>query len=59
MSKIIDVRGPTKVFPPSARVVDEVSFMVGEGKIFSLLGPNGVLFALLGITMARNALRVR
>jgi ABC-type Na+ transport system ATPase subunit NatA len=38
-------------------VVDEASFMVGEGKIFSLLGPNGVLFALLGITMTKDALK--
>jgi ABC-2 type transport system ATP-binding protein len=41
MSKIIDVKGLTKTFPPSSRVVDEVSFAVDEGEIFSLLGPNG------------------
>jgi ABC-2 type transport system ATP-binding protein len=41
LSKIIDVRGLTKVFPPSAKVVDGVSFAVDEGEIFSLLGPNG------------------
>ena len=41
MSDIIQVDGLTKIFPPSARVVDGVSFEVGEGQIFSLLGPNG------------------
>jgi len=41
MSKIIDVKGLTKAFQPSARVVDGVSFAVEEGEIFSLLGPNG------------------
>jgi len=41
MSNIIEVEGLTKTFLPSARVVDGVSFKVGEGEIFSLLGPNG------------------
>ncbi|HUI24102.1 MAG TPA: ATP-binding cassette domain-containing protein [Nitrososphaerales archaeon] len=41
MNNIIEVEGLTKTFPPSARVVDGVSFKVGEGEIFSLLGPNG------------------
>jgi len=41
MSSIIEVEGLTKTFPPSARVVDGVSFSVAEGTVFSLLGPNG------------------
>ena len=41
MSKIIEVEGLTKAFDPSTRVVDHVSFAVGEGEVFSLLGPNG------------------
>jgi ABC-2 type transport system ATP-binding protein len=41
MSKIIDVKGLTKTFQPSAKVVDGVSLAVEEGEIFSLLGPNG------------------
>ena len=41
MSKIIDAEGLTKTFPPSAKVVDGVSFAVEEGEVFSLLGPNG------------------
>jgi len=41
MSKIIDAKGLTKTYPSSAKVVDDVSFAVDEGEIFSLLGPNG------------------
>ena len=41
MSKIIDVEGLTKVFPPSTKAVDGVSFSVDEGEIFGFLGPNG------------------
>jgi ABC-type multidrug transport system ATPase subunit len=32
MSKIIDVKGLTKTFQPSAKVVDRVSFAVEEGE---------------------------
>ena len=41
MSKIIEVEGLTKTFPPSAKVVNGVTFSVAEGEVFSLLGPNG------------------
>jgi len=41
VSKIIDVEGLTKVFPPSTKAVDGVSFSVDEGEIFGFLGPNG------------------
>jgi ABC-2 type transport system ATP-binding protein len=41
MSNIIEVEGLTKTYPPSSKVVDGVSFRVGEGEVFSLLGPNG------------------
>lgn len=41
MTNIIEVEGLTKTFPPSAKVVDGVSFSVAEGEVFSLLGPNG------------------
>jgi len=41
MNKIIEVNGLTKAFDPSRKVVDGVSFAVGEGEVFSLLGPNG------------------
>jgi len=41
MSNIIEVNGLTKTFGNSLRVVDGISFSVGEGEIFSLLGPNG------------------
>ena len=41
MSAIIEAKGLTKEFEPQAKVVDGVSFSVGEGEVFSLLGPNG------------------
>ena len=41
MSKIIEVDRLTKAYDQSAKVVDDVSFAVGEGEVFSLLGPNG------------------
>jgi ABC-2 type transport system ATP-binding protein len=31
----------TKVYPPSLKAVNDVTFSVGEGEIFGLLGPNG------------------
>jgi len=37
----IEARGLTKVYPPSTRAVDGVSFTVGSGEIFGFLGPNG------------------
>lgn len=40
MSKMIEVDGLTKTYS-AARVVDHVSFAVGDGEVFSLLGPNG------------------
>jgi ABC-2 type transport system ATP-binding protein len=41
MNKIIDVKDLTKVFPPSTKAVDGISFSVDEGEIFGFLGPNG------------------
>ena len=41
MNSIIEVEGLTKTFPPASKVVNGVSFKVGEGEVFSLLGPNG------------------
>ncbi|HYB07586.1 MAG TPA: ATP-binding cassette domain-containing protein [Nitrososphaerales archaeon] len=41
MSKVIEARGLTKVYPPSTKAVDGVSFTVDEGEIFGFLGPNG------------------
>jgi len=41
MTKAIEAQGLTKVFPPSLRAVDGVSFAVNEGEIFGFLGPNG------------------
>jgi len=41
MTKIIEAECLTKVFPPSTKAVDGVSFSVDEGEIFGFLGPNG------------------
>jgi ABC-2 type transport system ATP-binding protein len=41
LPKAIEVEGLTKVYPPSTKAVDEVTFSVDEGEIFGLLGPNG------------------
>ena len=41
MTKIIEAEGLTKVFPPSTKAVDGVSFTVDEGEVFGFLGPNG------------------
>jgi len=40
-SKAVEVEGLTKVYPPSTKAVDGVTFSVDEGEIFGLLGPNG------------------
>jgi ABC-2 type transport system ATP-binding protein len=37
----IEARNVLKVYPPSTRAVDNVTFSVREGEIFGLLGPNG------------------
>lgn len=39
--KAIEVEGLTKVYPPSTKAVDRVTFSVDEGETFGLLGPNG------------------
>ncbi len=41
MTKIIEAEGLTKVYPPSIRAVDAISFYVEGGEIFGFLGPNG------------------
>jgi len=41
MNTIIEAKGLTKVYPPSTKAVNQVSFSVGEGEIFGFLGPNG------------------
>jgi len=41
MTKIIETEGLTKVYPPSFRAVDRISFYVEKGEIFGFLGPNG------------------
>ena len=38
---IIEVERLSKHYPPDLKAVDEVSFTIERGKIFSLLGPNG------------------
>ncbi len=38
---IIEVEGLSKHYPPDLKAVDEISFTIERGKIFSLLGPNG------------------
>jgi daunorubicin resistance ABC transporter ATP-binding subunit len=37
----IEVEGMSKVYPTGKKAVDELSFQVGQGEIFGLLGPNG------------------
>ena len=38
---VIEVERLSKHYPPDLKAVDEVSFTIERGKIFSLLGPNG------------------
>jgi len=38
---VISVEGLTKVFNNTIRAVDNVSFKINKGEVFSLLGPNG------------------
>ena len=38
---IIEVEKISKHYPPDLKAVDEVSFTIERGKVFSLLGPNG------------------
>lgn len=40
-SKVVEVSSLTKEYPPSLRAVDDVSFSIPRGKVFSVLGPNG------------------
>lgn len=39
--KAIEALDLTKVYPPSTKAVDGISFSVEEGEIFGFLGPNG------------------
>ncbi len=41
MTRTIETEGLTKVYPPSFRAVDGISFSVEKGEIFGFLGPNG------------------
>jgi ABC-2 type transport system ATP-binding protein len=42
MSEIlIDVEGLSKHYPPDIKAVDDISFQIRAGQIFSMLGPNG------------------
>jgi ABC-2 type transport system ATP-binding protein len=41
MTKIIEAEGLTKIYPPSTKAVNGISFYVDEGEIFGFLGPNG------------------
>jgi ABC-2 type transport system ATP-binding protein len=60
-AKAVQVESLTKVYPPSTRAVDGVTFSVDEGEIFGLLGPNGagkttimrILATLASITKGR------
>ncbi len=38
---VVQVTGLVKVYPPDIRAVDDISFSIPKGKVFSLLGPNG------------------
>ena len=38
---VIEVEGLSKHYPPDLKAVDEVSFTIKAGQVFSLLGPNG------------------
>lgn len=38
---IIDVESLSKYYPPDIRAVDNISFKIRSGTIFSMLGPNG------------------
>src|SRR5512137_1276759 len=38
---IIDVRQLSKHYPPDVKAVDDITFQISRGQIFSMLGPNG------------------
>ena len=38
---VVQVTGLVKVYPPDIRAVEDISFSIPKGKVFSLLGPNG------------------
>jgi len=38
---VIDVRGLCKRYPPNITAVDDISFSIERGRIYSILGPNG------------------
>jgi len=38
---LIQVEGLSKHYPPSVKAVDDISFTIQPGQIFSMLGPNG------------------
>ena len=40
-SSIIDVEGLLKRYPPDVNAVDDITFSVSGGRVFSMLGPNG------------------
>ena len=41
MARVIEAQNLTKVYPPSTKAVDAISFSVEAGEIFGFLGPNG------------------
>ena len=38
---LIEVEGLSKHYPPDVKAVDDISFQIRSGQIFSMLGPNG------------------
>ncbi len=38
---LIDVQGLSKHYPPNVKAVDDITFQIKAGRIFSMLGPNG------------------
>lgn len=40
-SEVVSVEGLVKKYPPDIRAVDDITFSIAAGQVFSLLGPNG------------------
>jgi ABC-2 type transport system ATP-binding protein len=39
--KHVEVKHLSKHYPPDIKAVDDISFEIEKGRIFSMLGPNG------------------